>query len=101
METVDAAGFDLDLNGRVGDAKVVFEHGGDSLLNALTFENTLLDHWDMKAARRHAGGDGPNVQVVDIKNAGNLAHRLDDLRHVQPFRDRLHEYIDGLGQDAP
>jgi hypothetical protein len=97
VEVTDAAGFNLDLDGRVDDAKVVFEHGGDCPLDPLSFEGALLAHPDVEAACRHAGGDGPNVQVVDIEDARNLADRLYYLRHLQPVRDRLHEYADGLG----
>jgi hypothetical protein len=101
MAIVALALFDFDLDGRVGNVEVLLEHFGNGLLNPLCFESALLLDPNVQATGHDARGDGPNVQVMNILDADYSMDHLYDVGQIQSYRNRFHEDIDGLAQDAP
>ena len=70
----------LDLDGDVVNAETLMEHLanlGEQLGMAAA---VLDDHVGGKGVQ--AGGDGPDVQVVDAADAGRLGHAIVDFVHV-------------------
>ena len=56
---------------------------------------------DMAGERDHAAGDGPDVQVVNRRNAGRASQHLADLIDVQMSRCGFEPYVHRLPQQRP
>lgn len=69
---------DFDLDGGVGDLKILVELGDDGSQDLLAVADGLLLNDDVATACDGAGADGPDVQVVDVAYAGNLANGGED-----------------------
>ena len=74
IQMVGIASIDFDLDGGVGDLKIVVEFGDDGSQDLLAVADGLFFDDDVATAGDGAGADGPDVQVVDVANAGDLAN---------------------------
>src|ERR1700722_15847268 len=82
IQMVGIAAVDFDLDGGVSDLKILVEFGDDGSQNLLAVAHCLLLNDDVATACDGAGADGPDVQVVDIANAGDLANGGEDGGHI-------------------
>ena len=82
IQMVGITPVDFDLDGGVGDLEIVVELGDDGSQDLLAVADGLLFDDDVATAGDGVGADGPDVQVVDVADAGDLANGGEDGRDV-------------------
>ena len=82
IKMVRIAAVDFDLDGGVGDLEIVVELADDGSQNLLAVADGLLFDDDVATACDGVSADSPDVQVVYVADAGDLANGSEDRRDV-------------------
>ena len=67
-------------------------------LLGVTVAQALVAHDDVRGQHRHARGDGPGMQVVDLLDVVDAKHVRAHLRQVQLPGSEVHEHRQGRAQ---
>ena len=89
----------VDLERRVLDAEALAEHRGE--LAAARVAVVVGRHQHVRGERDEARGHLPDVQVVDLDDAGSAGHRAADDLRVRAARGRLEQHAAGVAHEAP
>lgn len=92
---VELGGFGLE--GGVGDAVPVAEHGGEAGDSAFGAGDGV--DFDVSAERDEAGGEGPDVEVMEGEDAGDGAGVPFDGGGIEAGRCAFEEDGDGVAQE--
>ena len=96
-----AAVIALDLDRAVADPEIMFQRMRHLIEHLLGAADALISNPDMAATSDHAGGDGPDVQVVDVEHAGQRPNSRLDMRQLDVPGRRFEQDLDRFLQDAP
>ena len=93
-----AGGFELD--GGVGDVELVAEGLVEAFEDAATVGHGHVSDGDVAGEGVGAGAQGPDVEVVDVDDAGDGLHRLADGGELEVARGAFEEDVEGFADDA-
>jgi hypothetical protein len=90
----------LELEGAVGDVKVPAEALAQPIqyLTGSALDDACVVHDDVRGQNRHAAGDRPGMQIVDIDHAAYPLDVLTYLGKVYAVRCGLQQYVHDLTQ---
>src|SRR5579883_2674587 len=91
----------FELNGRVMDMEKAAEDAIDVPQNRVAFRGRHILNEDVTAQGVRFRSQAPDVQIVDVDDAGDLANGARDIGELQAFGQALEEDVDGIPEDVP
>jgi len=91
---------DFELDGGVVDAEVVAELVIDALEKSLAFTEVHFDDLHVAGESMGLGAEAPDMQVVDVDDAGDLFHGRANVGEVEAARRSFEQDVQGLADDT-
>src|SRR5260370_39245871 len=94
------AAADFELDGGVGDAEAVAQRAVDDVEDAGTLGEGHLRDKDVAGEGVRGGAEGPDVEVVDVEDAGDLAECGANVRKLKGAGCAFEENVECLADDG-
>ena len=97
----DGAGAVFELDGGVVNLKVVSEEVVESVKDGVALGRRHVVDQDVAAKGAGVGTDVPDVKIMDVEDAGNMAHGDGNFAEIKAAREAFEQDIEGFADDVP
>ena len=99
--TRDGAGAVFELDGGVVDLEVVAQDVIEPVQDGVALGRRHVVDQDVAAKGAGIGADVPDMEVVDVQDAGNEAHGRGDFAEIEPAGEAFKQNIERFADDVP